>query len=80
VGVEKSKLPFPKIDTSADVEKGLPWPQLKIPQGFSLCLRPSEEAAEFLAMDVKAETEAIPAKESAQDLIETCEIQIIRHR
>jgi len=31
-----------------------------------LCLRPSDEADEFLTVDVKAETEAIPAEKSAE--------------
>src|SRR6266568_2942668 len=69
--VEKSELPFPKIDSSARVEKRLPQAQSKIPQCFPLHLRPAEKAAELLAVDVKAETKAIPAQKSTEDLIET---------
>jgi hypothetical protein len=68
--VEQPEFPFPKIQPTRGVEKRFPRPQLKIPQGCPLCLRPSEEADEFLAVDVKAETEAIPAKNGAEDFVE----------
>jgi hypothetical protein len=45
---------------------------LKIPQGFPLRLRPPEKTGEFLAVDVKAETEPIPAEKATENLIETC--------
>jgi hypothetical protein len=41
--------------------------------------RPSEKTGELLTVNVKAETEAIPAEKGAKDFIETCEVQIIRH-
>ena len=55
-------------------------PQLKIPQGCAVRLRPSEKAGVFLAVNVKAETETIPAEKATKDLVETCQVQVIRHR
>ena len=72
--VEKSELPFPKIDSSASVEKRLPRAQSKILQGFPLCLRLTEKAGELLTVNVETETKAIPAKKSTEDLVETGEI------
>jgi len=43
---------------------------LKILQGFPLRLSRPEETGEFLARNVKAETEAIPAEHGAEDLVE----------
>jgi hypothetical protein len=45
-----------------------------------LYLRPSEKTGEFLGVNVEAETESIPAKDGAEDLVEFCESQIIRYR
>jgi hypothetical protein len=72
--VEKAELPFPKIDSSAGAEKCLSGPQLKIPQGFRPRSRPPEKTGELLAVNVKAETEAIPAEKRAEDLVEPCQI------
>jgi hypothetical protein len=44
-------------------------PQLKIPHGCPLGLRPSQKADEFLPVDVKAETGAIPAEKGAEDFV-----------
>src|SRR6516225_4602889 len=79
LGVQNPELPFPKIQPSPRVEKCLPRPQLKIPQGCPVCLRPSEKAGVFLAVNVEAETEAIPAEKATKDLVETCEVQVIRY-
>jgi len=43
---------------------------LKVPQPYSLPLCPSEKSGEFLAVDVKAETEAIPAEKAAEAFVE----------
>jgi hypothetical protein len=69
--IEKPELPFPKIDSSARVEKRLPRTQSKIPQRFPPRTRPAEKTAELLAVDVKAETKAVPAEKGTEDLIET---------
>lgn len=41
-------------------------------------LRPPEKTDELLTVNVETETEALPADKSAEDLVETCEVQIIR--
>ena len=68
---EKLKLPFRKIHPSVGVKKRLSEPQLRIPQGFPLCLRPPDKTGEILAVNRKAENEAILVEKSAEDLIET---------
>src|SRR5439155_19601480 len=45
--VENPKLPFPKIHSSAGVEKGLPGPQLEIPHDCPMHPRPSEKTGEL---------------------------------
>jgi len=67
--VEKPKVPFPQIDASTRVEKCLSRPKLKILECFRPCLRPTEKTAERLAVNVKAETKAIPAEKRAEDFI-----------
>jgi hypothetical protein len=52
---------------------------VKILQARPIGFRPPQKTGEFPAVNVKAETEALPAKKSAEDLVETCKIQVIRY-
>ena len=40
-------------------------------------LRPAEKTGEFLTVNVKAKTEPVPAENSAEDLIEAWQIQVL---
>jgi hypothetical protein len=51
---------------------------LKIPQRGPLHLRPAEKTGDFLAVDVKAGTDPIPAEKGAENFVEVCQSQVIR--
>lgn len=72
---EHAALPFPQIEPSARVEKGVTRPQAKIPQRGPMHPAPTEETGELLPVDVKAISEAFPAKPGTKDLIEPGEGQ-----
>lgn len=53
---------------------------MKITEGSLFPLSPSQKTAELLAMNMKAETDPIPAEYRAKDIVEAKKIQVIRHR
>ena len=55
--VQDSELPFPKIDSAAGIEKGLPRPQLKLAEG--LRTRRPAKAVELLAVDTEDKPETV---------------------
>ena len=66
--VQNPELPFPKIDRSAGVEKGLPWTQLEFAQGLGT--GGPAKAVELLSVEPEDEPETVSSENGAEHLIE----------